>query len=172
MKGLFSDGIRDDSGSLIGSVSAFGAVAPTSRPSSSPAADMEMATRGRESLLQASLRITVLMIRSIGPVPSTGRYIPGCSADVLASAAGVSVPAADVPAPAADVPAPAADVPAPAAGPADPGGSAGWTGTCVTWAVPPYFSAARPCPPSVGSHPKQPRRIQLKRPGARWTARR
>src|SRR5215510_1110834 len=61
-----SDG-RRDSGSLIGSVSAFGAVAPTSIPSSRPAPDTAMATLGSESLLQASLRITVLMIHSTGP---------------------------------------------------------------------------------------------------------
>src|ERR1700680_772402 len=82
-----SDGRRYDSGSLIGNVSAFGAVAPTIMPSSRPTPDTVTATLGSESLLQASLRITVLMSRSIGPVgpcPSTGPYVPdwlACSAD-------------------------------------------------------------------------------------------
>src|SRR5215467_6450532 len=65
----WSDGSRLDNGSLrFGNVSVFGAVAPTSIPSSSPAAEMLTAIRGSESLLQESLRMTVLMTQSIGPV--------------------------------------------------------------------------------------------------------
>src|SRR5215475_16065475 len=40
-------------------------------PSSSPDADTATATLGSESLLQASLRITVLMSRSMGPLGAT-----------------------------------------------------------------------------------------------------
>src|SRR5260370_7997216 len=87
------DGRRSASGSLLGSVSAFGAVAPTIMPSSRPTPDTVMATLGLASPLQASLRITVLMSRSIGPVgprPSTGPYVPdwlACSADPAEPAA-------------------------------------------------------------------------------------
>src|SRR5215472_10666650 len=63
-----SDGRNDDSGSLTFTVSKFGAVAPTSMPSSRPRPDRVTATRGSDSLLQASLRITALMMRSIGPL--------------------------------------------------------------------------------------------------------
>src|SRR4029077_8740161 len=51
-------------------------------PSSSPEADTATATLGSESLLQASLRISALMNRSIGPVggtrpgPAAGRWAP------------------------------------------------------------------------------------------------
>ena len=65
---------------MIGSVSAFGAVAPRSMPSSSPDADTATATLGSESLLQASLRITALMNRSIGPVGATR---PGPAAESM-----------------------------------------------------------------------------------------
>src|SRR5215469_1708487 len=71
---LLSDGRRYDSGSLMGSVMVFGAVAPTSIPSSRPTPDTDSATLGSDSLLQASLRITRLMTHSIGPCPSTGAY--------------------------------------------------------------------------------------------------
>src|SRR5215467_960244 len=81
-----SGGRKCDSGSLTGSVSAFGAVAPRSIPSSKPVPDTAMATLGSDSLLHESLRITVLMTRSMGPVgpcPSTGPYVPrrppGCA---------------------------------------------------------------------------------------------
>src|ERR1022692_4782896 len=75
-----SDGRRYDSGSLMGSVSVFGAVAPTSIPSSRPTPDTVIATLGWESLLQASVRITVLMTCSIGPAgpsPPLGPCVPG-----------------------------------------------------------------------------------------------
>src|SRR5262252_7743075 len=73
------DGKRYDSGSLIGNVSAFGAVAPRSIPSSRPDADTATATLGSDSLLQASLRISVLMSRSIGPPGPGGPAWPGPS---------------------------------------------------------------------------------------------
>src|SRR5215470_3338652 len=68
-------------------VSGFGAVAPTSMLSSKPTPDTLIATLGLESLLQESLRITVLMTRSIGPpgrCPPTGPYVlgrPPCRTD-------------------------------------------------------------------------------------------
>src|SRR5215467_8789826 len=49
-------------------------------PSTRPSPDTLIATLGSESLLQESLRITVLMTRSIGPpgrCPSTGPYVLG-----------------------------------------------------------------------------------------------
>src|SRR5258708_9934736 len=61
----------------MGSVTVFGAMAPTSAPSSRPQRDEVTATRGLASRLQASLRITVLMTRSIRPWPSTGPRVPG-----------------------------------------------------------------------------------------------
>src|SRR6266446_152572 len=71
----FSDGRKRDSGSLMGSVSVFGAVAPTTMPSSRPTPDTVTATLGCDSLLQASLRITVLMTRSTGRVGRVGRHL-------------------------------------------------------------------------------------------------
>ena len=86
-----SDGSSRDSGSRTGSVSAFGAVAPRNMPSSSPAADKLTATLGLDSLLHASLRMSVLISRSTGPLPpsrgpgaagrSAGRVSPGASAE-------------------------------------------------------------------------------------------
>ena len=86
-----SDGSSLDSGSRTGSVSAFGAVAPRSMPSSRPAADRDMATLGLDSLLQASLRMSVLISRSTGPWPTSsesgaaggsgGRVSPGVPAE-------------------------------------------------------------------------------------------
>src|SRR5262249_46335003 len=52
----------------------------TSIPSNRPAPDTETATVGSESLLQASLRINVLMTHSIGPAwprPAVGSSVPG-----------------------------------------------------------------------------------------------
>ena len=103
---LTSEGRKEDSGSLTGTVSAFGAVAPRSMPSSSPPPDRATATVGLDSWLQASLRIMVLMNRSIRPGDSatwTGRGAVAAPADS-----------------------------------ANPGGSAGWTDACVTWANSPY----------------------------------
>ncbi len=100
-----SDGSRVDSGSLTRNVSAFGAVAPSSMPSSSPAADRPTATLGSDSLLQASLRISQSMTRSTGPVGSWGSKGPYGPGRVAC--------------------------------PTDPGGSAAWVDTCVTWAIPP-----------------------------------
>ena len=73
-----SDG-SSDSGSRTPTVSAFGEVAPSSMPSSSPAPDSATATLGLDSLLQASLRISELMNRSTGPggCPSIGRGVRG-----------------------------------------------------------------------------------------------
>ena len=85
-------------------------------PSASPAPDTEMATFGSDSLLPASLRISALMNRSIGP--------PGSGPPLAPSAA---VPAATRTDP---------------GGPADPGGSAGGMDTCVTWAKPPLAICA------------------------------
>src|SRR5690349_6910286 len=65
-----SAGMRCDSGSWRGIVSAFGAVAPTIMPSSRPAPDRVRATVGSDSRLQASLRITRLMTHSTGPLPT------------------------------------------------------------------------------------------------------
>src|SRR5215467_464833 len=62
-----SAGRIKDSGSLTGTVSAFGAVAPTIIPSSRPAPDRLRATMGSDSGLQASLRITRLMTHSTVP---------------------------------------------------------------------------------------------------------
>jgi hypothetical protein len=62
MLSLFSDG-STESGSLMGSVALFGAVAPTTMPSRRPTPAKLTATLGSDSLLQASLRITVLMTR-------------------------------------------------------------------------------------------------------------
>ena len=84
-----SDGRIRDSGSRTGSVSAFGAVAPSSMPSSRPAADRETATLGLASLLQASLRMSVLISRSTGPLRtsresgarSAGAVTPGVPAE-------------------------------------------------------------------------------------------
>src|SRR5260221_2732519 len=98
-----SDGRRYDSGSLTFSVSKFGAVAPTSMPSSRPRPDTVTATLGWDSLLQASLRITVLIIPSIGPVG------PGRSTGPSAL-----------------------DWPTAPTAPTDPGGSAESGDTCVT----------------------------------------
>ena len=67
MLSLFSEG-STESGSLMGSVALFGAVAPTTMPSRRPTPAKLTATLGSDSLLQASLRITVLMTRSIGPL--------------------------------------------------------------------------------------------------------
>src|SRR5215469_16987981 len=53
---------------MLGSVSEFGAIAPTSMPSSRPTPATDIATLGWASLLQESLRMTALMIRSTGPV--------------------------------------------------------------------------------------------------------
>ncbi len=75
-----SGGRMKDSGSLIGSVSAFGAVAPTIIPSSRPAPDRVRATIGSDSLLQASLRITRLMTHSTGPLRMTRSGAGGKSA--------------------------------------------------------------------------------------------
>src|SRR5262249_25370730 len=66
-----SDGRMNDSGSLTGTVSAFGAVAPTIIPSSRPAPDRLRATMGSDNGLQASLRITRLMTHSTGPLRMT-----------------------------------------------------------------------------------------------------
>ena len=56
-----------------GRKSAFGAIAPTSIPSSRPAPDTVMGTFGSASLLQASFRITVLMSHWAGPAgPGSG----------------------------------------------------------------------------------------------------
>src|SRR5215471_8681221 len=66
-----SAGRMKDSGSLTGTVSAFGAVAPTIIPSSRPAPDRLRATMGSDSGLQASLRITRLMTHSTGPLRTT-----------------------------------------------------------------------------------------------------
>src|SRR5262249_32424756 len=66
-----SGGRINDSGSLTGTVSAFGAVAPTIIPSSRPAPDRLRATMGSDSGLQASLRITRLMTHSTGPLRTT-----------------------------------------------------------------------------------------------------
>ena len=80
-----NEGRMDDSGSLTGTVSAFGAVAPTAMPSSRPASDTVTATFGLESLLQASVRMTALMSRSTGPADpysSTGPSVPVSSAEL------------------------------------------------------------------------------------------
>src|SRR5215831_17336736 len=66
-----SAGKMNDSGSRTGTVSAFGAVAPTIIPSSRPAPDRLRATMGSDSGLQASLRITRLMTHSTGPLRTT-----------------------------------------------------------------------------------------------------
>ena len=66
-----SAGRMNDSGNLTGTVSAFGAVAPTIIPSSRPAPDKLRATMGSDSGLQASLRITRLMTHSTGPLRMT-----------------------------------------------------------------------------------------------------
>src|ERR1035438_4889538 len=86
----------------------FGAMAPTRMPISRPTAETATATLGSESLLQESLRITVLMTRSIGP---SGRLGPGPSGGPCVTGR--------------------------PAGPADPGGSVGWMDTCATRAIPP-----------------------------------
>src|SRR5262245_57956579 len=57
-------------------------------PSSSPDADTATATLGSESLLQASLRISALMSRSIGPVGGT-RPGPGAGDRPACPAGGV-----------------------------------------------------------------------------------
>src|SRR5260370_36381485 len=107
----------------MGSVSTFGAVAPTSMPSSRPTPDTVTAILGSESLLQASLRITVLMTRSIGPVgprPSRGPYVlsrPTCPA----------VPDRPICPAVLD----------PLTCPADPGGAAESGDTFVTRGIPP-----------------------------------
>src|SRR5262245_49752028 len=62
------------------SVSVFGAVAPTTMPSSRPTPETLIATLGSESLLQASLRMTLLMTHPIGPAGrrrSSGSYVRG-----------------------------------------------------------------------------------------------
>ena len=78
-----SDGRMCDSGSWMGIVSAFGAVAPTIIPSSRPAPDRLRATMGSDSGLQASLRITRLMTHSTGPLRMTR---PGAGAKSTVSA--------------------------------------------------------------------------------------
>ena len=55
---MWSEGSRCDRGSRTGRVSVFGAVAPTTMPSSRPRPETAMATLGWDSRLQASLRIT------------------------------------------------------------------------------------------------------------------
>src|SRR5580692_10711233 len=71
-----SDGKNRESPILTGSVSVLGAVAPTSMPSSRPTPEMVTATAGLDSLLHESLRITVLMTRSIGPPGPACRLDP------------------------------------------------------------------------------------------------
>src|SRR5215468_10311365 len=82
-----SAGRMKDSGSLTGTVSAFGAVAPTIIPSSRPAPDKLRATMGSDSGLQASLRITRLMTHSTGPLRMT-RSGAGGKSTVLTCPAG------------------------------------------------------------------------------------
>ena len=80
-----SEGRTEDSGSTTGTVSAFGAVAPTAMPISRPAPDSVMATFGWDSLLQASVRMSALMSRPTGPVDpywSTGPPVPVSSAEL------------------------------------------------------------------------------------------
>src|SRR5512142_2956779 len=82
-----SAGSRDDSGSLTGTVSAFGAVEPRIMPSSRPIPDSVTATLGLDRRLQASLRISELMNRSTGPFgpgPSRGLNVPSRPADLTA----------------------------------------------------------------------------------------
>src|SRR5258706_7564840 len=83
----WSEGSRCDSGSLSGSVSVFWAVAPTTMPSSKPTPETAMAILGSDSLLQASLRMRLLISQSIDPVagcrspgPRVSRLRPGDAA--------------------------------------------------------------------------------------------
>src|SRR5260221_9202278 len=76
----WSEGSRCDSGSLSGSVSVFWAVAPTTMPSSKPTPETAMAILGHDTLLQARLRMRLLISQSIGPVAgcrSPGPRVPG-----------------------------------------------------------------------------------------------
>src|SRR5580704_14658976 len=71
-----NDGRKVDSGSLMASVSAFGAVAPTNALSSRAAPDTVMATFGSESLLQANVRMSVLMSRPTRPAAPRSSRAP------------------------------------------------------------------------------------------------
>jgi len=69
-----SDGSTRDSGSSTVDVSTFGAVAPTTAPSSRPAPDTPTATLGSANLLPDSVRITALIRRLAGPVSSRASH--------------------------------------------------------------------------------------------------
>src|SRR5690348_9680539 len=76
MKVWLNGGRRVDSGSLVASVSAFGAAAPTNMLSSRPAPDTVMATFGLESLLEANVRMIVLMSRPTRPAAPRSSRAP------------------------------------------------------------------------------------------------
>ena len=93
-----SDGSKCDSGSVDRQRRGVRRRGPDDRcPAAGRMPDTVMATRGLASLLQASLRITVLMTRSTRPLPATGRC--GAAVDgrnrVCWLDSAQSVPAAD-----------------------------------------------------------------------------
>src|SRR5215472_4376429 len=124
---LLTDGNSADSGSLIRIVWTFGAVAPAIMLSSKPTPETLRATRGSVSLLPDSLRISVLMTRSIGPRgPGRSSGPLGRVRVIVASAGPVTSPGSSGPTPLSD--------PAASSGPACAGWPTELTGTRVTCA--------------------------------------